>query len=226
MLQQRRGNWQAAEEALRESLDRRRQLYGDDHPLVAWAEADFGWLLHSRSRDGEAEPLLRHALAALRARLGPDHLYVTEAMQRLGAIVIASEPGEAATLLADAAQRFKTLPGHPPDGLIGCLGNLAGLQWQRGDRDAGRATQAEALALARQSLPADHYVVTVSMTNLATMLADLGELEPARALFAEALQHATAAGRAGEARIQRQRLAEVLERLDRGPEAAAVRAGR
>jgi hypothetical protein len=58
------------------------------------------------------------------------------------------------------------------------------------------------------------------------MLADLGELEPARALFAEALQLATAAGRAGEARIQRQRLAEVLERLDRGPEAAAVRAGR
>jgi tetratricopeptide (TPR) repeat protein len=226
-LQQRRGEHAEAEASFRESLARRQRLYGDDHPHVAWAEADLGWLLHERGRAGEAEPLLRHALGVLTERLGDAHVFTTEAMQRLGAVLAALDRfAEAETMLTTAAERFARLEGHPVDGLVSALGNLAKLHWRRGDREQAVRVQADALQKAREQLPAAHFVCTIGLTNLAHMRAELGEIEPAVALLREALTHSTAAGRPGEAKIQRQRLADLLDRLGRADEAAAVRDGR
>ena len=222
-LEQRRGDLAAAEAGFRDSLERRRRVYGDDHPHVAWAEADLAWLLHERQRDAEASPLLRQALASLRRRLGEQHLYVSEAMQRLGAVAVGLQQyDEAEQLLTEAAERFRTLPGHPVDGLVGCLGNLAGLQWTRGQRQAAKSTQEQALEHSRQQLPAAHYLTSVGMTNLAFMVAGLGDRERAIELLREASSRAAAAGRAGEARLQRQRLAELLRAAGRAEEAAAI----
>lgn len=225
-LLQRQGDAKAAEAGFRDSVARRRSLYGDDHPAVAWAETDLAWLLHDQRRDDEAQRLLRHALPVLRARLGEGHLYVSEAMQRLGA-VLASQGGfaEAEALLTEALQRYRELPGHPVDGLIGCLGNLAHVHWAAGDHERGMATQREAVATAQQALPADHFVLSVGMTNLAWMCAESGRLDEAVALLRDALGRSQAAGRAGEARVQRQRLAALLRRLDRADEAGRVEAG-
>jgi tetratricopeptide (TPR) repeat protein len=129
---------------------------------------------------------------------------------------------EAEQLLTEAAERFRTLPGHPVDGLVGCLGNLAGLQWTRGQRQAAKSTQELALEHSRQQLPAAHYLTSVGMTNLAFMVAGLGDRERAIELLREASSRAAAAGRAGEARLQRQRLAELLRAAGRAEEAAAI----
>ncbi len=223
LLLLRRGDKVAAERVLRECLDRRRELYDEQHPHVAWTEVDLGWLLHEQGRDAAAEPLLRSGLAALRKRLGEHHLYVTESMQRLGAVLAGlGAVAEAEALLRDAAERFRTLPAHPVDGLVGCLGNLAGLLWSRGEREQARAVQRDALQQARLRLPADHFVVSVSMTNLARMEHDLGDRAAAAELLASALAHSSAAGRHGEAQIQRTRLAQVLRELGRDEDAAAL----
>lgn len=215
VLQQRQGDLASAEASYRESLKRRRQLYGDDHQQVAWAEVDLAWLLHEQRRDAEARPLLERALPVLRQRLGERHLFVSEAMQRLGTVLVecgavaAAEP-----LLGEAVTRFRTLPGHPVDGLVGCLGNLATLHWRRGARDLARETMVEAVAIARRELPPEHFVASVSMTNLATLLAELGEVRAAIELLEDALARSTAAGRSGEAALQRRRLAELRQRGD------------
>lgn len=50
------------------------------------------------------------------------------------------------------------------------------------------------------------------MTNLAWMACELGELDTALALLRDALSRSEAAGRLGEATMQRQRLDELLRR--------------
>jgi len=213
ILQQRQGDFASAEASHRENLQRRRHLYGDEHQQVAWAEVDLAWLLHEQKRDAMALPLLEHALPVLRRRLGEQHLYVTEAMQRLGAVLVECDRhDDAEPLLAAATTRFRTLPGHPVDGLVGCLGNLASLHWRRGARDLARETMTEAATIARRELPHEHFVVSVSMTNLGTMLAELGDVPGAIALLEDALARSTAAGRAGEADLQRRRLASLRQR--------------
>jgi eukaryotic-like serine/threonine-protein kinase len=221
LLQQRRGDQAAAEASFREGLRRRRRIYGDDHAEVAWAMSDLAWLLHVRGRDGEAAPLLRDALAMLRRHLGEDHLYVTETMQRLGTVATErSDLDEAEQLLTDAAERYASLPGHPVEGHLSVLGNLASLQWRRGDRAKARATQQFGVDRATQLLPREHFVVSVGMTNLAWMASELGELDTAVALLREALARSDAAGRAGEAAVQRKHLDELLRRQGEVPEAA------
>jgi tetratricopeptide (TPR) repeat protein len=141
-------------------------------------------------------------------------------MQRLGTVATElREFAEAESLLTAAAERWRTLPGHPVDGLVGCLANLAGLQWARGQRELAKSTLEQALERGRASLPAAHFLLSVSMTNLAYMLAELGDIERAIELLRDARQRATGAGRTREAAVQAERLRELLRRAGRDAEA-------
>lgn len=223
MLLARRGDHVAAEVAMRDCHERRRELFGPGHPLVASTASDLAWLLHELKRDAEAADLLVPAIDDLRTRLGERHLFVTEAMQRLGAVRVAlDEPIAAEELLRAAMDRYRTLPAHPPDGLIGCMNNLAGLLWQRGDREQAADVTGRALALARAELPRTHFVLSVTLTNLAYMQQGLGRDEAAATLLGEALTLSEENGRAGEARIQRRRLVAMLRQLGRDAEADRV----
>ena len=223
LLHQRRGDLFAAEAGFRDSLQRRVQVYGDDHPHVAWARADLAWLLQTQRRHAEAAELLRRALPVLRERLGEDHLYVSEAMQRLGAVLVdLGELDEAGRLLETAAERYRTLPAHPVDGLIGCLGNLSSLQWARGERAAAIATRERALEAAVRELPAAHFLVSIGRTNLAYLLAQEGGIERAITLLEQALEGSLQGGRTGEADVQRQRLAALLRRAGRAADAERI----
>ncbi len=223
LLLLRRGDKAGAQKCLLECLQRRRGLYGAGHPQVAWTEVDLAWLWHEQGRDAEAEPLLRRAVEALRDRLGDRHVFVTEATQRLGAVLVELKSfDEAESMLRTAVVRFRTLPAHPVDGLVGCLGNLAALLWKTERREEAVAAQGEALQVARKQLPEDHFVTSVSMTNLAWMSAELGRPEQAIELLTEALARSSAAGRLGEAKIQRDRLVTLLRQSGREQQAEAL----
>jgi len=222
-LHQRNGDFAAAEAGFRESLMRRRRVYGDDHPNVAWAEADLAWTLHERARHDEAASLLRTALPKLRQRLGDVHLYVTETIQRLGAVSLAQRDFVTAqAMLDDAVARYRTLASHPVEGLVGALGNVAKLHWARDERQQAIATQRQALDDAERALPPTHFLLSVGKTNLAFMLSESGDVDGAIPLLADALQRSSANGRSGEARLQRQRLVELLRRAGRDEEASAI----
>ncbi|MFN8827507.1 MAG: hypothetical protein ACK501_21265 [Planctomycetota bacterium] len=75
---------------------------------------------------------------------------------------------------------------------------------------------------ATRLLPREHFVVSVSMTNLAWMARELGELDTAVALLREGLFRSEAAGRTGEATMQGQRLEELLRGRGGAPDATGV----
>jgi len=222
-LQMRRGDRAAAETTLRDLLRRRIEVFGEDHPMVGWVQSDLGWLLHEQGRYADGEPFLRAALPVLRARLGDDHLYVSETMQRLGTVCTGlGRTEEALALLTDALARYGTLPGHPVEGWIACSGNLATLRWKLGEREQALAAYRAGHARARESLPADHYLVSIGMTNLAWMEGELGHLEVAVELLREALALSLANDRRADAELQQKRLRELLVRLGRTAEAEAL----
>ena len=70
----------------------------------------------------------------------------------------------------------------------------------------------QSVEIARRELPKDHFIVSVGMTNLATMLIELGDTVTAEQLLSDALERSTAAGRTGEAALQRQRLEQLRGR--------------
>jgi tetratricopeptide (TPR) repeat protein len=223
LLLQRNRDFPAAEAAFRDGLERRRRSYGDGHPLVAWAEVDLAWVLHETGRDDEAEPLLRSALPVLRSRLGDGHLFVTESMQRLGAVLVElGRLDDAAAILEDAVKRARTLDDHPKDVLVGALSNLANLRRARGQATLGRELQREAVAVAIDALPSDHFLVSVSQTNLAYMAEQDGDRELAVDQLLDARRRALAGGREREAELQRRRLIPLLRALGRSAEASAL----
>jgi eukaryotic-like serine/threonine-protein kinase len=207
ILLRQKGDLVGAEAAMRNGLERRRRVHGEGHPRVAWAEVELAWVLHERGDDAAAEPLLAAAKHSLRASLGDGHVQVTEAMSRHGSVLaVLGRHDEAATELRLAIERYRNLAAHPPEGLVAAIAELAKLQWRRGDRPGGLALQHEAVAIARGAVAEDHYVLSVALTHLATMLAETGERARAIELLEEALARSTRAGRTAEAAVQRARL--------------------
>ncbi len=63
------GGFEGAEAGFRESLVRRRRVFGDGHPLVAWAEDDLGWLLYGQLRGGSVPACWCSSSRSLPSRL-------------------------------------------------------------------------------------------------------------------------------------------------------------
>ncbi|MFN7670889.1 MAG: protein kinase domain-containing protein [Planctomycetota bacterium] len=220
VLKQRRGELEAAETLYLDGMRRQRLLYGEDHWAVAATRSSLAWLLYAHGRFDEAEPMLKEALAVFRRDLGEQSARASEAILRLGAI--AAKRGDLAAaeaLLADAVERYETLPSHHGEGRVASLGQLACVQWHRGRRTAAQATQQKAVDRAQRALPATHRAVTVEMTRLADMHAGLGDLAAAEALYRDALARSEQAGRVDEAALQRNRLAQL-----QAPASSAVEA--
>lgn len=219
-LRQQSGDLAGAEADFRDNLARRLRVYGANHPMVAWAKVDLGWLLFCRERPEEALPLLQEALPVLEANLEPGHYYISETLQRIGSVLIQlSRVAEAEPHLRRAAERFRTLPGHSFDGYVNCLGRLALLTWHRGERAAARAELQHAVDRLCAVAPADHFLVSSMFTMQADLAEADGDLAAAEDLLRDAMARSAPAGRHGEHALQRGRLVRVLQALGRLEEA-------
>jgi serine/threonine-protein kinase len=83
------GDYDGAETLLRESLEMRRRLLGDNHLEVATNLSSIATLLVARGQAAEAEPLIREALSILGEILPPDHWGIAYAESVLGAVLSA-----------------------------------------------------------------------------------------------------------------------------------------
>ncbi|WP_287170587.1 MULTISPECIES: tetratricopeptide repeat protein [unclassified Microcystis] len=67
------GRYTEAEPLYLQALDLRKQLLGDNHPLVALSLNNLAYLYDSQGRYTEAEPLYLEAINIFRERLGENH---------------------------------------------------------------------------------------------------------------------------------------------------------
>jgi tetratricopeptide (TPR) repeat protein len=148
-----------------------------------------GTLLYWKALHGEAEPLMRRALAIVEQSLGPNDPAIGAFLSNLAEVLRAtSRPAEAEKLmrrvLSINEQAFG--PGDPHVAI--CLSNLAGLLI-----DTNRLTEAEplirrALEIDEKSLGSNHTHVAIRLNNLGQLLKYIGRLDEAEPLMRRVLR--------------------------------------
>ncbi len=83
------GRPEEAEKPLRQALEARRLLLGDDHLDVATTEKNLAQVLADLGQAEQAEPLARHAAASLRSTLAAGDWRVADAESVLGGCLVA-----------------------------------------------------------------------------------------------------------------------------------------
>ncbi|MFM9994837.1 MAG: tetratricopeptide repeat protein [Phycisphaerales bacterium] len=123
----------AAEGAFRDAVRIDEQLYGPEHPDVAWCRHRLGNLLHDLGRDSEAEPMLEDALQQYRRFLGNDDPYTAFTLESLGTLRMhAGRFAEARAAFDDALRAWDGAQstGQPLSdwrfNRLGCLLHLCG----------------------------------------------------------------------------------------------------
>ena len=81
------GDYEAAEQVLREALDARRELHGDRHPQTLETMTSLAVLLRDRGDLGAAEPLFREALASRRQTYGDENPHVLNTLGSLATLL-------------------------------------------------------------------------------------------------------------------------------------------
>ncbi len=190
---QSRGKHAEAELVLRESLDLRRKLLGDEHPDIAASLNNLAWLLHDKQRLEEAEPLYREALAIQRKVYGREHPAIAATLNNLGVLLdrrhllADSEP-----LLREAlAMRVELLGVEHPD--VGTSSQTLGaLLAQKGDLVEAERLYRQALAVWGKALPARHPNLAFPLHGLGSVLCDTGRTEEGEGRLRGAIELAKA----------------------------------
>jgi tetratricopeptide (TPR) repeat protein len=159
-----------AESLMRDVLERRKRLMGENHYETTISVHDLGWLLNNHpERLGEAEPLLRQALEQWKKTLG----------------VANPDSRDAASNLARLLRNKGDFEDH-----IDCYGlrhNLALFQFSAGYDQQALGTIEEVIAGYRRYLPPNHRDMLTALQDLGTILARLKRLSEAVPLLNEAL---------------------------------------
>jgi serine/threonine protein kinase/Flp pilus assembly protein TadD len=181
------GLYTAAVPLLQQSLARREEVYGPDHPLVGDTLNSLGELRRKKAEYGEAERVLRRALELRKARLGPENEPVAESMHQLG--VVLTETGrfaEAEPLFRESlAMRRKVLGRHPA--VAESLSALAFNLFDQGDRDAAQPLLAESLEI-REAFLGEHPDTAESLNDMGVFLFERQDFGPAEKLLKKALE--------------------------------------
>jgi serine/threonine protein kinase len=85
------GEYEQAEQMLRESLGIQKRIYGQTNLVVAETLSDLGTLLANRGREGEAESVLRQSILIQKAALATNTLQMVNTLMSLDAVLIEEE---------------------------------------------------------------------------------------------------------------------------------------
>lgn len=183
-----RQNTTAAEPLLREALDLRRHLLGENHPLVAETLESLARLHFERDELEQAEALARQGLSLLQAS-EPDGRLSALLLHRLGIVLLQqADYAGAENALRRALETRRRLHPEPHPEIATSLANLAYLMHTTGRYAEAERLYQEALASYRSVLGEDHPWVGRALAGLASTLRADGELERAEALHRQVLE--------------------------------------
>lgn len=162
-----------AEQVMREVVDRRRKLLGENHPQVPHAMMNLAWTLALEGSYAESEATSLAALAGLRRTLGPGHADVIAATNNLGRMYLEiGRPKKAETCFRSALELGRRQFGPSHSAMALYQTNLGVVLMERGDLNAAEPLFRDSLAICRA-----HHTPT---RQTATVLAAYGRLLTAK----------------------------------------------
>jgi tetratricopeptide (TPR) repeat protein len=186
VLLERSGKDDEAERRYRECLEVVRGC-GLAHPKALILVQNYAGLLSRRGKHAEAERLVQETVEANRARYGPRHHLVADAlMAQAGLLNRPGETGRREQLLREALAVYRQTPGRPRRSMTACLNRLAVCLGSARAKEAERLL-VEAVPLGRKQLGRGHPFVALLLCNLASFRLDQGKHEGVEAGLREAL---------------------------------------
>ncbi len=169
------GSMERADSLLQAGLDRRRSIFGADHPDVADALVALAILRLDQARFAEAEQLLRNAVAIDRRRLSPNDARLGNALSSLGSALEKRGAFKDAIDVLNEAIRIQSLPGAEKADLVESLTYLSNAHHLTGHDSVAEPLNRRVLALDREIYGDRHPSVAEDLMNLGEIQKQLGQ---------------------------------------------------
>lgn len=182
------GRFDEGEDQLRQSLQIRRSLYGEDHQEIAECLNGLGELRYDHGDLDGAERLYRSAYEMRQRLFGPQHAEVATSLDNLANVY--HERGEleqAERMYREGLAMRRAVLGDEHKDVASSLNNVAVVLHDQDRLEAAQALYRESLALTRRALGDEHPDVATGLNNLAALLHDQGDLAGAEPLYRESL---------------------------------------
>jgi serine/threonine-protein kinase len=187
VIYQRLGSYEQADQLLRTALERRRALFGTEHPDIADSLVALGLLRVDQAKLDEAEPLVQQGLDQSERTLPPDHPGIARATAAMGKML--RERGsyaEAIRVLDRAVRLYSASPATAPE-LAATLTSQANAHFYLGQFDESERLNKRVLELDRQLHGPRHPSVADDLLNLAAIASNRTHYAEAERYDREAL---------------------------------------
>ena len=168
-LYQKLGKLDKADALLGTALQRRRAIYGRDHPEVAESLVALGLLRIGQARLEEAERLVREGLEMSRRVAPANDPAVARATSALGKVLEHRGRYPQAATMLEQAIRLQSAPGAAAPDLADSLSELANTQFYLGHYAISDALNRRLLATHRQVYGERHPLVADDLINLSAI---------------------------------------------------------
>jgi serine/threonine-protein kinase len=186
-LYQQLGKLDRADALLASALDRRRAIYGREHPEVAESLIALGLLRIRQARLDEAERLVREGFDMSRRLLPANDPAVAKATSALGKVLEHRGRYSQAITVLEEAIRLQSAHGAAAPDLAESLTELANTQFYLGHYDISDSLNRRLLAMHRQMYGGRHPLVADDLINLSAIQYNLGHYPEAEAFARQAL---------------------------------------
>jgi serine/threonine-protein kinase len=186
-IYQRLGNLTKAESLLQEALDRRRALYGTDHPEVAESLVAMGLLRVGQAKFDEAERLVRDGLAMSTRHLPADDPVIARATTALGLVLEERGSYKDAIATLEEAARLHSARQPASADLAATLRELLNSHFYAGNFDTAEEIGRRVLAMTRQVNGDRHALVAEDLINLGAVRYERGQYAEAERFYRDAL---------------------------------------
>lgn len=182
------GKLDRADSLLQSALDRRRTLFGSDHPEVAMSLVALGRLRLDQAEYQEAERLIREGLAMSRRHLRPGDPAIASATVALGQVLEESGKYDEGVKVLEQAVRLRGMaPAQPTTELAASLRELANTHYYAGHLAVADSLDQVVLALTRKINGERHPLVAEDLINLGAVQHEWGHYQEAERYYRQAL---------------------------------------
>jgi len=189
-IYQQLGKLDRADSLLRRALDRRRTLFGSDHPEVAKSLVALGRLRVDQADYKEAERLIRDGLEMSKRHLRPDHPAIASATVALGQVLEESGQYDAGIKVLEQAVGLRSAAarGGPPSAdLAASMRELANTHFYAAHLAVADSLDRLVLAITRTLNGERHPLVAEDLINLGAVQQEWGHYKEAEQYYRQAL---------------------------------------